>query len=329
MTTPLPPALVLTAGYGTRLAPLTDVRAKPAVPVAGVPLIVRQLRWLATQGVHAAVLNLHHRPHSITRVVGSGTDVGMTVRYSWEPTVLGTAGGPRHALPLLPPRFFIVNGDTLTDVDLVGLLRAHDTHDADATLAVTPNPAPDRYGGAIVDERGYITDFVAPGPRARALFVGVQIVEAAVFAGLTDGEPAASIGGIYNHLLRTAPPRLRAHEVITPFYDVGTAADYLATSLAFGKAEGRSSLPSGDRCRIDPGATVVRTAVWDDVVIERGCRLTDCIVADDVHVPPNVVAERKILMRADGQPRPGSERHGDLRISPLEGRLDTGRPEDR
>ena len=137
---PMPPALVLTAGLGTRLAPLTDVRAKPAVPVAGVPLVTRVLRWLAEQGVTSTVLNLHHRPETITRHVGHGSDVGLHVRYSWESTLLGTAGGARHALDLLGERFFIVNGDTLTDVDLGGLLDAHERADAAVTLAVSDNP---------------------------------------------------------------------------------------------------------------------------------------------------------------------------------------------
>ena len=68
----LPPALVLAAGLGTRLRPLTNVRAKPAVPVAGRPLVVRILVWLAAQGVEPVVLNLHHRPETITRAVGHG-----------------------------------------------------------------------------------------------------------------------------------------------------------------------------------------------------------------------------------------------------------------
>src|SRR5579863_10125505 len=95
-------ALVLTAGLGTRLRPLTTVRAKPAIPVAGVPLIRRIVAWLASQRVTHLVLNLHHLPETLTRVVGDGGDLGVRVRYSWEqPRVLGSAGGPRLALPIV------------------------------------------------------------------------------------------------------------------------------------------------------------------------------------------------------------------------------------
>src|SRR6266705_2339360 len=96
------PALVLTAGLGTRLRPLTNVRAKPAIPVAGEPMICRIIAWLASRGGTDLVLNLHHRPDTIAAVVGDGADLGARVRYSWEqPVVLGSAGGPRQALPIV------------------------------------------------------------------------------------------------------------------------------------------------------------------------------------------------------------------------------------
>src|SRR6185503_17252889 len=116
-------ALVLAAGLGTRLHPLTLARAKAAAPVDGEPLARRTIRWLAGHGVRELVVNLHHRPESIAAVLGDGRDLGVRVRYSWESPVLGSAGGPRHALPLLLDAaepggggtFVLVNGDTLTD----------------------------------------------------------------------------------------------------------------------------------------------------------------------------------------------------------------------
>src|SRR6185436_1014447 len=125
-------ALVLTACLGTRLEPLTYVRAKAAVPVNGETLARRVVRWLTSFGIREFVLNLHHLPASITASVGDGSDLGARVRYSWENPVLGSAGGPRHALPLLTDsadrgsrRFIIVNGDTLTNVNIAAMLAAH------------------------------------------------------------------------------------------------------------------------------------------------------------------------------------------------------------
>ena len=93
MTATLPPTLVLAAGLGTRLRPLTFCRAKAAVPIAGVPLVCRHLTCLAAQGVHDIVVNLHHRPDTIAAVVGDGAAHGCRVRYSWEPRCSGRPAG--------------------------------------------------------------------------------------------------------------------------------------------------------------------------------------------------------------------------------------------
>ena len=293
---PMPPALVLTAGLGTRLAPLTDVRAKPAVPVAGVPLVTRVLRWLAEQGVTSTVLNLHHRPETITRHVGHGSDVGLHVRYSWESTLLGTAGGARHALDLLGERFFIVNGDTLTDVDLGGLLEAHERADAAVTLAVSDNPDPSRYGGVVVDDGSRVTGFTRTGQPA-GHFPGVQIVCASAFASLADGEPAATVGQLYDTLIQSRAGAVSAHRVgAVAFYDVGTPTDYHATCLAIASHERHTTVPRGSDSWVHPTAVLSGTIVWDDVRIDEGCHLTDCIVADGVRLRPGTRAERQMII---------------------------------
>ena len=103
-------ALLLSAGLGTRLRPLTLVRAKPAIPVAGIPMARRIIGWLAGAGITDVVLNLHHLPETITSVVGDGGDLGVRARYSWEqPRVLGSAGArPRLCMSLgnLAPGIF-------------------------------------------------------------------------------------------------------------------------------------------------------------------------------------------------------------------------------
>jgi len=297
---PIPPALVLTAGRGSRLAPLTQVRAKPAVPVAGIPLVLRVLRWLSAQGVPSAVLNLHHKPETITSVVGHGGTAGLPVRYSWETTLLGSAGGPRRAAALLGPRFFIVNGDTLVDLDLGSLLRAHEATAADVTMAVSDNPDPTRYGGILSDDTGRLTGFT-PAGRPSQHFVGVQLVESSVFQSLPDGEPAATVGGHYDGLLRTQSATLRTHHTTARFFDVGTPADYLATSMAIAAEEGMTTTHVSDQSRVQPTAELSRTIIWDNAFIDEGCRLTDCIVADGVRLPPHTVADhRMIIATPDG-----------------------------
>jgi NDP-sugar pyrophosphorylase family protein len=198
-------ALVLTAGLGTRLRPLTYIRAKAAVPVNGETLARRAVRWLVAQGITDLVLNLHHRPESITASVGDGSDMGARVRYTWEQPVLGSAGGPRRALPLLVDgaaqstgtsssaieTFVIVNGDTLTNVDLAAMSRRHAESGALVTMALIPNPRPERYGGVLLGEGETVAGFTRAGAaRDTYHFIGVQFVHASVFAGLADGVPA-------------------------------------------------------------------------------------------------------------------------------------------
>lgn len=320
MTTGPLSALVLTAGLGTRLRPLTLVRAKPAAPVAGAPLVSRILRWLRGQGVREAVLNLHHLPQTITRLVGDGAEFDLAVRYSWEDPILGSAGGPRHALPLLgSDPFLLVNGDTLTDVDVGGLVRAHGSSGARVTLALVPNRAPGRYGGVLVDDRGRVTAFTARGDRRPSWhFVGVQVASHDVFTGLQDGVAAESVSGVYRELLAAQPGSVGAHCVDAVFHDVGTARDYLGTSLALASAEGLHGLPVGTRVRLGPDTRLERTAVWDDVVIGRGSVLTDCVVADGVVVPRETTLTGCMLVPAGECPDEYSAyRRGDVVAVPF------------
>ena len=121
------PALVLTAGLATRLRPLSLLRAKAVLPVAGVPLVRRILRELHAAGVDDIVLNLHHLPETVARAVGDGSADGVRVRYSWEVPLLGSGGGPRRAVPILGRSpFLVVNGDTLTDVSIAALVADHE-----------------------------------------------------------------------------------------------------------------------------------------------------------------------------------------------------------
>ena len=185
----LPPCLVLTAGLGTRLRPLTWLRAKPALPVAGVPLVTRILGWLAAAGAERVVLNLHHLPDTIRAAVADNPPPGLEIRYSHEDPVLGSAGGPARALPLLDAtRALVVNGDTLTDVNPGAVVAAHGASGALVTMAVVPNREPFRYGGVIVEGDGAVSGFVRRGPASVGSwhFVGVQAIEAAALAGIPD-----------------------------------------------------------------------------------------------------------------------------------------------
>ena len=302
--TPIRQAVVLTAGLGIRLRPLTNVRAKPAMPVAGEPMIRRIIRWLVSQGADDLVLNLHHRPETITAVVGDGRDLGARVRYSWEyPRILGSAGGPRLARPIVGASgagtFLIINGDTLTDVDLVQLAGAHAASGALVTLALVPNHAFMLYGGVRLDEQGRVIGFARRGPSSAGTyhFIGVQIVDSAVFDAVAPGEAASSIGGVYDALIAARLGAVRGFVCGAEFWDVGTTTDYWRTSQAFMTRAGDPSSGIAQSARIDASACVTGSILWDDVQVGSDAVIEQCIITDRVRVPAGAAYRRAILIR--------------------------------
>jgi len=272
------------------------VRAKPALPVAGVPMVRRILRWLASSGITDVVLNLHHHPESIAAVVGDAADLGLHVRYSWEqPQVLGSAGGPRQALDIVGAESFVLaNGDTLTDLALAPLASAHRASGALVTMAVVPNQQPDRYSGLRVDADGAVLGVVPKGSRESSFhFIGVQIAHRDAFAAAPVDRPSNSIGEIYDALIASRPGSIRVHHCTARFWDIGTVADYWATSHEFAEAElwRDDHVPSGNDATIDD------CLIWDRVRIAPGATLRRCIVTDDVHVAGDARYAEAILMR--------------------------------
>jgi mannose-1-phosphate guanylyltransferase len=327
----LPRALVLTAGLGTRLRPLTYVRAKAAVPVNGETLARRVVRWLSSQGVRDLLLNLHHLPETIAASVGDGSDLNARVRYSWEQPVLGSAGGPRRALPLLVDRgreprsdpgsidtFIIVNGDTLTDVDLHAMLALHARSGAAVTMALIPNPRPEKYGGVRVAGE-WVTGFTRAGaPGDSYHFIGVQIAEARAFAELEDGVPSETVNTLYPRLLAGNPASIAAFTSAASFRDIGTPLDYLGTSAELMAIEG-DHMAAGQRVEIDRSARIVRTAVWDDVTIGRNVELIECIVGDGARIPNGARYTRCTIVPAGGRtPRADERIQGGLLIKSIE-----------
>jgi NDP-sugar pyrophosphorylase family protein len=298
--------LILAAGLGTRLRPLTYVRAKAASPVNGQPIVRRVISWLVREGIADLVLNLHYNPASIAAVVGDGADLGSRVRYSWENPVLGSAGGPRHALPLLVDGYeadtiLVVNGDTLTDLHLGDMIAAHHSSGALVTMALTRNLRPDMYGGALV-ERGRITGFTGRGAKTENFhFIGIQVAEARAFARLEDGVPAESVMQLYPELIRDNPAAIGAYVVDAPFSDVGTPAEYLRTSLDLAAREG-DHLVGTNGVRVDPSAELRRTAVWDNVQIGPDSRIEECILCDGVELPQGSRYRRCAIVPFTGRP---------------------------
>jgi mannose-1-phosphate guanylyltransferase len=299
------PALVLTAGLATRLRPLSLVRAKAALPVAGQPLVVRILHWLRGAGVTDVVLNLHHRPETLTRIVGDGGDFGVRARYSWETPVLGSAGGPKRAVPILgAPRFLVVNGDTLTTLDLAPLLADHERSGALVTMAGVPNREPKKYSGLLAGADGVLTGVAPRGSSQPSYhYFGVQIVEAAAFETVPPDTPYESLAALYPALNAARPGAVRVLPTDAASHDIGTPLDYYRTSMAFAEREGT----------VAPH----RSILWEGVELGAGAAVDRCIVTDGARIPAGTSWTDQIIRRLDGELAPGERAIGDLAVSSL------------
>jgi NDP-sugar pyrophosphorylase family protein len=184
--------MILAAGLGTRLRPLTEEISKPMVPIVNRPVMEHIVDLLARHGFHRLYVNLHYHPDVITRHFGDGGRWGLTIKYSYEEKLLGTAGGvKRLAGELRGDTFLVISGDALTDLDLTALIAFHKAHGGIATLVITPVNDPSKYGVVITEDDGRIVGFQEkPGREEARSFVansGIYVFEPEVLKMIPEG----------------------------------------------------------------------------------------------------------------------------------------------
>jgi NDP-sugar pyrophosphorylase family protein len=312
-------AMLLAAGIGTRMRPLTRLQAKPALPVLNRPLVHWTLEQLRRHGVSEVIVNLHHRPGSVRRAIGDGGAFGLRVRYSYEPTILGTGGGPRKVRRLLGEQpVLIVNGDVLFDLDLAALVARHRRSGARATLALRRNPDPRRYGPVVTvgDRIVWLPGVTGRRRRGRvSLFTGVHVLDPGLLERLGPGA-SDSVRDLYAPSLE-AGEDVRGVRVRGAWYDLGTPAAYLASQRAMLAGAFRGLRPR--RClvhpdaEIGPGARVAGSVVgagavvasrarvsasvlWEGARVGAGAQLVRCIVARGVRVPRGALLCERVLV---------------------------------
>jgi mannose-1-phosphate guanylyltransferase len=162
-------AMILAAGLGTRLRPITYAMPKPMVPVLNRPVMEHIARLLARHGFSEAIANLHWFPETIEGHFGNGSEFGLELSYSREEKLLGTSGGVRNAAEFLGDSFLIISGDALTDIDLAAMREFHESHDGIATLATKRVADTTQFGVAITGADGRIQGFQEKPDPAEAL----------------------------------------------------------------------------------------------------------------------------------------------------------------
>ncbi len=272
-------ALILAGGEGTRLRPLTSTMPKPVVPLVGRPFISYMLEWLRSHGVDDAILSCGFMAEAVRSVLGDGSALGVRLRYVEEPEPLGTGGALKFAEEWLQERFFMLNGDLLTDIDLTAQLRQHGQTGARVTLALIEVDDPSPYGlvrrhaDLSVSEFVEKPSFEETGPNL--VNAGAYIIEREVLDGLAPAGTRLSIErDVFPALVRHG---LYGYQASGYWLDIGTPQRYLRASFDILERDVRTEV--GRRLH-DAGGTLyegergeVAGIVHAPAVVGAGCAL--------------------------------------------------------
>jgi NDP-sugar pyrophosphorylase family protein len=335
-------AMILAAGEGTRLRPLTLALPKPMVPLANIPLLERTIRLLAAQDVTEIAINLFHRPEAIQATLGDGAAWGVRLHYSHEPTLLGTAGGVKRLEAFFDEPFLVLYGDNLYQADFAPLIAAHRAHHALATLATFEAANPSACGLIVTDDADRITRFQEKPPPAEVFTnranAGVYILDPEVLRFIPAQGPSDFGKDIFPALLAERPLTLFARPLGGYLQDTGTVSSYRQAN--WDMIEGRVGRPAepaiapsahvtvgaylgnrvilGAGVHIESSASITESILWDDVFVGTDARIEGAILGRGVRVGAGaIIGEGAIL--ADGvNVAPGVFVPPDTRVGPGE-----------
>ena len=283
-------AMILAAGLGTRLRPLTLNTPKALMPVGNVPIIDRIIEYLKTYGISELVVNAHHHHDQIVKHLNGGRPFGLNIDVRVEPDILGTGGGIKNAEDFWDKApFIVINSDVLTDINLHRACEAHERSGNLATL-VLHDQTP--FNQIQIDDQANVTDIAGENLTNRLAFTGIHIIDRELMAHIPEGI-FSNIIHCYRELIRAGKPPRAYVSTGHAWRDIGTIESYvLANKEAL---HGKSFLCSPD-CRIHPsarledwavignetvleqGVEVCRSILWEKVKIKKGVRIVDSIV---------------------------------------------------
>jgi mannose-1-phosphate guanylyltransferase len=307
--------MLLAAGLGTRLRPLTYEVPKPLVPVVGTPVMEHIVRLLAQHGFDDVVCNLHYFPDQIQKRFGDGSRWGLRLSYSYEEELLGTAGGVRNVRDHFGDEtFLIISGDALTDIDLTALWKAHDEQGGIATLSLKRVDDPSQIGVVILGEEGRIQGFQEKPDPAEALSnlgnCGIYVMEPEIFDYFPDTPFVDWALDVFPTLLDQDVP-FYGYEIHEYWNDIGNIREFRQGNFDALTGEVRVEIEAG---RLNPDVEGIEEPpvyVGEGCEIGAGVRLTGPVVMgdrcsvgqgaairDSVVWPGTEIAPREILIGA-------------------------------
>ncbi|HKH15538.1 MAG TPA: NDP-sugar synthase [Solirubrobacterales bacterium] len=302
-------AMVMAAGLGTRLRPLTYEVPKPMVPVVNRPVMEHILELLPRHGFSEVIANLHWFPETIRERFGDGSALGVDLTYSYEDELLGTAGGVRNVAEFFGSESFLVMaGDALTDIDLAALRAAHESNGGVATLAVRRVANVSEFGVVIAGSEGRVQGFQEKPDPAEALSdlanCMIYVLEPEVFDYFPDKPVVDFALDVFPALLENDVP-FHVHTIDAYWNDVGSLPEYLQGNLdaleGTVKVEARGSVlePSGGDAAVDTGEPGVNGPVLVGENCELGAEARldgPLVIGDRCAIAPGARVKHSVLL---------------------------------
>ena len=295
-------AMILAAGEGTRLKPLTEICPKALVPVANKPVLERLITFLISHGVEEIIVNAHHHYQKVIDYLKGGNEFGAPVEVRVEKKILGTGGGIKNTRSFWDQDpFIVINGDILTDIDLQKVYDYHLKRDNLLTLVLHDFPV---HNKIMVDDDMNILAIErgknVSGPLA---FTGIQVMNPEVLDLMPENRNY-SILRCYKKLIHEARPIRGYRATGHSWIDIGTIPDYLRSNRHF-VPDHKVAVDSechidpdatlaewavlGKRCTVEKGALVERSVLWSDVIVRERVRVIDSVVASGIIVETDLI----------------------------------------
>jgi len=315
-------AMIMAAGVGSRLMPMTADIPKPMIPMVNQPLMANTVQVLNAHGFNSIIANLHYHADVISSYFGDGREFGVDMRYSYEEVLLGTAGGVKRCEWFLNDTFVIVSGDALTDIDLTELLKAHRAKGALASIALAEVPDVENFGVVVTDENGLIRSFQEkPRPEqalSRLVNTGIYVFEPEIFEQI-PGERFYDFGKqVFPHLVKIGAPfygltmnnywcdvgnidtyrmahadvlagRLRMYRPVDLLNLDNEGRLLLGEGVQVGKEVSfRGSVTIGPGCHVGDYASISDSVIWNDTIIGEQTTIHEAVIGANCQISPGL-----------------------------------------
>lgn len=330
-------AMIMAAGVGSRLMPLTMHIPKPMVPLGNRPLMENTIHLLGEHGINSVIANLHYQPEVITEYFGDGINYGVSLNYSPEEELMGTAGGVKRCEWFLNDTFVVISGDALTDINLDSLIKAHYSHGSLATIALKEVEQVEHFGIVITDENHKIKSFQEKPPADEALSkmanTGIYIFEPEIFKYIPARQFYDFGKQVFPHLVKSGAP-FYGVKIDDYWCDVGNINTYRQAhqDLLAGKVRAivggnilkkdnqaqvltgyntiigeqvkmEGTVVIGDGCVIEDKVTLRNSVIWNDSKISSGAVIngsvvgSECMVGRYVHIGAGSVIASRCVIQ--------------------------------